>query len=83
MREAARHVAEHTALGETPALEEKETFHNLMSPAQAERDNGTPELLRFTHDLQAAMAPAKEAQSKDLQAPRLTKPAPAIQPKVR
>ena len=31
MREAARHVAEHTALGEAPALEEKETFRKTAA----------------------------------------------------
>ena len=63
--------------------EEKEVFLQLMSPAQAERDKGSPELLQFTRKLQEAMTPAKEAQPKEIQAPKLTKPAPAIQPKVR
>ena len=41
MREAARHVAEHTALGETPALEEKETFRKTAASGRGGGKKGS------------------------------------------
>ena len=63
--------------------EEREVFHQLMDPVQAERDKGTPELLQFTRKLQEVMAPAKQEQPRQLRPADPVKPAPTIQPKVR
>ncbi len=63
--------------------EEREVFHQLMDPVQAERDMGTPELLQFTRKLQAVMAPAKQEQPRQLRPADPVKPAPTIQPRVR
>ena len=66
--------------------DEKAAFHRLLDPMQTEKNKGTPELVRFTREMQKTMTAEKQAehtQAKQIQAPNRTKSAPSIQPKAR
>ena len=63
MKERAETIRDYNAkrLSSRITPEEKTAFHQLLDPAHAAGSGARPEVVKFTQDLQKAMAPKEKA----------------------